>query len=99
MYMYKMPPNKPSGSFMFKGSIATIKDLHNIEGKEGDLYFVSSEESTYVCTDSTWMKLASAYDNSKSMKLTYPSNCKNCGAVLHRAVCDYCSTNNTILEE
>ena len=41
----------------------------------------------------TWVSIeptASDYEK----KIKYPTNCKNCGAVLHDHICIYCGTNN-----
>ena len=26
--------------------------------------------------------------------ITYPTNCKNCGAILHNHICEYCGSDN-----
>ena len=40
-------------------------------------------------------------DNDKLQpnKITYPTNCKNCGAVMKSCTCEYCGTTYTGYEE
>ena len=84
-----------SGQLMFMGSVETLEDLP--EAKAGDLYFVKSENTTYINNGSEWLPMASAYTaKDKPRKIVYKTNCKNCGAVLYNNKCEYCGTINYI---
>ena len=89
--------NIPSGSFMFKASVEKIKDLPE-DAKAGEIYHIESISSEYIYTGDKWVELYSAKNNESPKKIVYPSNCKNCGAILHNAICEYCSTDNSIME-
>lgn len=49
----------------------------------------------YVWNHNEWIELGNIEANIHP-KIKYPSNCKNCGAVLHSNECEYCGTNNEV---
>ena len=63
----------------------------------GDLC-IKDDSKTYLYTEVGWDCITSAptsYEPSTQIKkITYPTNCKNCGAVLHNNICEYCNTDN-----
>lgn len=53
---------------------------------------------TYVNIGNAWECISNipcGYET-KTLKITYPTNCKNCGAILHNHICEYCGSNNSI---
>ena len=58
------------------------------------------------CGDKTWVKTGIEWDPLFSMvsncgyypkeevHITYPTNCKNCGAILYDNICEYCGSDN-----
>lgn len=79
---YYITPN-----FRFTRAHSELPDA----GDLGEVIMV--DDATYVWGGSKWEKLGSSSDT-KTLKIKYPSNCKNCGAVLHSEICEYCGTNN-----
>ena len=65
------------------------------EYQAGDLCI--KDGGQYLCTTTSWECISSgsiAYEPSTLKKISYPTNCKNCGAVLHNNICEYCGTDN-----
>ena len=60
--------------------------------KTGDIAIVGDIE--YLLYNSKWEEFGkTSYEvNVQLAKIKYPSNCKNCGAVLHSEICEYCGT-------
>ena len=92
-----------ASSFYFKGSIKSKDDLP-LNNSIGDVYISNNDNTTWVCTTTTgkWDIIGSLSDYSLTNKpveekhITYPTNCKNCGAILHNHICEYCGSNNSI---
>lgn len=90
-------------SFYFKGSIKSKDDLP-LDASIGDIYISNNNDATWVCTTTTdkWDVIGSPSDYSLTNKpveekrITYPTNCKNCGAILRNHICEYCNSNNSI---
>lgn len=88
-------------SFYFRGSIKSKDDLP-LDASIGDIYISNNDDTTWVCTTTTgkWDVIGSLSDYSLTNKpieekrITYPTNCKNCGAVLHNHICEYCGSDN-----
>ena len=51
---------------------------------------------TYVNIGNTWECISISGYETKILKITYPTNCKNCGAILHNHICEYCGSDNSI---
>lgn len=64
-----------------------------IEADIGDIYMDSSSQVLQMFTAQGWQPV---YPDPGYMEAgkTHPANCKNCGAVLHGYICEYCGTDN-----
>ena len=82
LYYCYITPN-----FQFTGAHSELPDA----GDLGEVIIV--DDTTYVWCGSKWEELGSS-SGTEASKIKYPSNCKNCGAVLHSEICEYCGTNN-----
>lgn len=89
-------------SFYFRGSVKSKDDLP-LDANIGDVYISNNDDATWVCTTTTrskWDVIGSLSDCSLTNKpieekrITYPTNCKNCGAILYNYICEYCGSNN-----
>ena len=63
--------------------------------KNGDVVYCTDTQETYLYSNSTLIKLPKEENlNNKHKKmLPYPSNCKNCGAVMTGYICKFCGTH------
>lgn len=61
----------------------------------GDVVYKADTGQTLLYDGQAWQNLGTFDDEpvEKPTKITYPSNCKNCGAVLKSHVCEYCGTH------
>lgn len=92
-----------SSIFRFKGSVESKDDLP-LDASIGDVYISNNDDTTWTCTTTTgkWDVIGSPSDYSLTNKpveekrITYPTNCKNCGAVLRNHICEYCNSDNSI---
>lgn len=90
-------------SFYFRGSIKSKDDLP-LDASIGDIYISNNNDTTWVCTTTTgkWDVIGSPSDYLlinkpiEEKRITYPTNCKNCGAILHNHICEYCNSDNSI---
>ena len=57
----------------------------------GDL--CTKDNELYVYAGGDWECITSGFCEFNT-QITYPTNCKNCGAVLHSYICEYCGTDN-----
>lgn len=100
------PLNNIVSSFCFRGSVKS-KDNLPLDASIGDIYISNNDNATWVCTTTTsktskWDVISSPSDYSltnkpvKEKRITYPTNCKNCGAILHNHICEYCGSDNSI---
>ena len=92
-----------SSIFCFRGSVKSKDDLP-LDASIGDVYISNNDDTTWTCTTTTgkWDVIGSPSDYSLTNKpveekrITYPTNCKNCGAVLRNHICEYCNSDNSI---
>ena len=77
-------------AFQFTGKYDELPDP--TKHKTGDIAIV--EDTEYILYGSKWEEFGkTSYEvNVQPAKIKYPSNCKNCGAVLHSEICEYCGT-------
>ena len=91
--------NSLSSIFRFKGSVESKDDLP-LDASIGDVYISNNDDTTWTCTTTTgkWDVIGSPSDCSfvEEKRITYPTNCKNCGAVLRNHICEYCNSDNSI---
>ena len=85
------------GTFYFRGSVKS-KDYLPLDASIGDIYISNNDDTTWVCTTTTgkWDVIGSSSENKpiEEKRITYPTNCKNCGAILHNHICEYCGSDN-----
>lgn len=61
---------------------------------------VYCDDATWMInTDTGWDSLSSmvsdcGYYSKEEVHIIYPTNCKNCGAILHDNICEYCGSDN-----
>ena len=65
----------------------------------GDIIYDVATERMYVVDDKRrWVRIGCYTDLEEKPDLSkvkpYPSNCVNCGAVLHGHICEYCGAEN-----
>ena len=92
-----------SSIFCFRGSVKSKDDLP-LDASIGDVYISNNDDTIWACTTTTdkWGVIGSPSDYSLTNKsieekhITYPTNCKNCGAILHNHICEYCGSDNSI---
>lgn len=77
--------DKLSVGLVYKGCFATLPSSGNC----GDV--VMCNDKTYVYIGSTW-DMVGTLDTIREPELPHPTNCKNCGAVLHSSKCEFCGT-------
>lgn len=67
--------------------------------KSGDV--VTQGEDTFVFNGKYWDEIGKSSDltTPQPKKITYPTNCKNCGAIMKSCTCEYCGTTYTGYEE
>lgn len=75
---------------MFIGVFDKLPD----KAQYGDLCIVGGNE--YVWCSDGWIDMGNKSPEYNPPKIHYPSNCKNCGAVLIGHICEYCGTNNEV---
>ena len=71
-------------TFNFIGTCSELPETSDV---------VIIDRMPYVWGGSKWHELGDTSDT-RHKKIRYSSNCKNCGAVLHSEVCEYCGTMN-----
>ena len=89
--------------FYFKGTIKSKDDLP-LDADMGSIYLCEDNNDTWVCTSTVndWTIISPTISDytittkSTDRHIIYPSNCRNCGAVLHNHICEYCGSNNSI---
>ena len=61
----------------------------------GDVAYETDTGKTLIYDGEKWNDLGFPCDEpiERPAKITYPSNCKNCGAVMKSHVCEYCGTH------
>ena len=81
-----------STNYNFIGKYDDTKDY-----QLGDLC-IKTDGGLYAYVYDGWETIAytpSSYnENTQIKKISYPTNCKNCGAILHNHICEYCDTDN-----
>lgn len=61
----------------------------------GDVFHCLYDNCTYVYVNNEWVNIYSTEDlYSDNNQYDYPTNCRNCGAVLHNHICEFCGTDN-----
>ena len=84
----------------FRGNILNVKDP-----KYGDVAYGPDGEILMYEGKNSWITLCGvenlneSKEEPKYTKITYPTNCKNCGAVMKSCTCEYCGTTYTGYEE
>lgn len=83
---------------MFK--YGTLSDLNkkSDNNKYGDVLYCTDDYCIYIYNGAIWTKLFSDDEpNYRTIThIKYPINCKNCGAILHNHICEYCGSDNSI---
>lgn len=77
--------------------ICKVSHLYECDGsrcRHGDIVFETSSRKMYTWTNSGFIELGAYADTTPVTKQNphHPTNCKNCAAVLHSNVCEYCGT-------
>lgn len=78
-----------TSSLFYRGTDASLPV------KRGDVIYEIDTRKTLLYDGIEWNELGFS-DNEpveRPTKITYPSNCKNCGAVMKSHVCEYCGTH------
>ncbi len=89
-----------TNTFCFRGNILDVKDP-----KYGDIVYGPDGEILMYEDKNSWIticpveSLEEPKEEPKPAKITYPTNCKNCGAVMKSCTCKYCGTTYTGYEE
>ena len=67
--------------------------------KNGDTIYASDTDHLYVWVDNDWIRIDSDYQSHRKKKIIpFPTNCKNCGAIMHDYVCEACGTEHPSFE-
>ena len=61
-------------------------------GAVGDVALCASDGYLYMCVGKDRWEWICPYEDTEQEE--YPTNCVNCGAVLHSSKCEYCGTEN-----
>lgn len=77
----------------------TLLDLtkNSERDKYGDILYCTDDCCIYIYDGAIWTKLFSDDEpNYRTIEthIIYPTNCKNCGAILHNHICEYCGSDN-----
>lgn len=64
--------------------------LQDINPLKGELYYAVDTQRYYMWSGSAWVCIGTMDESGN--KTTHPTNCINCGAVLHSCRCEYCGT-------
>ena len=84
----------------FRGNISDIKDPKYGDigyGPDGEILMYEGKNSWITVCDVE--NLNEPKEEPKPAKIKYPTNCKNCGAVMKSCTCEYCGTTYTRYEE
>lgn len=83
--------------------VESFKELPK-EAKYGSICYCIKDKCVYIYNgynnDGVWVELCSVNElnypthTTTTITITYPTNCKNCGAILHNHICEYCGSNN-----
>lgn len=85
----------------FRGNIKSKNELP-LNTDIGDVYMCDEDNSIWVCTTSSTYEICASPSPCltggwvEKNHITYPTNCKNCGAILHNHICEYCGSDNSI---
>ena len=83
----------------FRGNIKSKNELP-LNADIGDIYICDEDNSTWVSTTTSTYEICaspSPYLTGgwvEENHIVYPTNCKNCGAILHNHICEYCGSDN-----
>ena len=74
----------------------TVKELPK-NASSGTVVYCDG--ATWINTDIGWdpilpMDSDCGYYSKEEVHIIYPTNCKNCGAILHDNICEYCGSDN-----
>lgn len=94
-------PLAMASSFRFIGELDTLSEARSF--RNGDICICNGCEYAYI-KGMGWEELGRCdspreENKPKYTKITYPTNCKNCGAVMKSCTCEYCGTTYTGYEE
>ena len=71
--------------------VGNFRDKLPSSAEVGDIAYCTSDCHAYMYTSNGWEWI---YAGAESTEQDYPSNCVNCGAVLHSHICEYCGSDN-----
>ena len=72
---------------IMRGTELLLKDYNP---SKGELCYDVDTERYYMWSGSTWICLGTM--NESTDQTSHPTNCVNCGAILHSCRCEYCGT-------
>ena len=92
-------PLAMTSSLRYIGKLDVLSEARTF--RNGDVCTYDDCEYMYI-KGMGWEELGrhdSPREEPKPAKITYPTNCKNCGAVMKSCTCEYCGTTYTGYEE